>query len=153
MKFQKDNYFLIWRIIFLSFIIYLAGFLINKILIHNHFIHLSSSSLNLLIITIILFSFFFLVHSICLSNKILIFKNIYGYTLKKIELKSIKNRNIKYSYNPRKHSIIILFGLFHKKFSRFVQVEIELSNKKVYTINGQILSNSGLDALNSKIKK
>lgn len=153
MKFQEDNYFLIWRILFFSSVIFIFGFITNKILSQNQLPHFSSFSLNILIIIIIISIPFFLVHSIHLSNRILIFKNIYGYPLKSIEIKKIKSRKTKYFYTSFALSNNIFIGLFSKKYSNFIEVKFTLDNNKTYKINGQILSNFGLKNLNSKIKK
>lgn len=153
MKFQEDNYFLFWRILFFSSVIFIFGFITNKILSQNQLPHFSSFSLNILIIIIIISISFVLVHSIHLSNRILIFKNIYGYPLKRIELQKIKSRKTKYFYSPLAHSNIIVLGLFSKKYSNFIEVKFTLDDNKTYKINGQILSNFGLKNLNSKIKK
>ncbi|HLP65090.1 hypothetical protein [Flavobacterium sp.] len=153
MKFENDKKYLRFRTILIVVTVFLFFYISNKILKQKFSINIDNLTLYLIIFVFTISSLFFLVHSIYLINRLLIFKNIFGFTLKKIELDSLKGRKIIYKNLPYKAiSIIKILGLFGDKYESSIEIKISLKDEKKYNFNGQILSNLGLKSLNEKIK-
>lgn len=151
MKLENDNKYLILRTAIVTVAIFWFTFFPNKILEQNLLFSLKTINLYLVIL-VFLTSFFLLkINSIFVVHRKLIFKNIFGITLKEIEMDCIKGRKIVYKTFPFGGGINLL-SLFGKKYERFIEIKLSLQDGKQYKFNGQILSQKGLEVLNSKIK-
>ena len=153
MKFENDKKYLRFRTILIVITVFLFFYISNKILKQKFFINIDNQSLYLVMFVFAISSLFFLVHSVYLINRLLIFKNIFGFILKKIELDSLKGRKIIYKNLPYNAiSTIKILGLFGDKYESSIEIKISLEDGKKYNLNGQILSNLGLKSLNEKMK-
>ncbi|TDE50032.1 hypothetical protein [Flavobacterium sp. GT3P67] len=153
MKFENDKKYLRFRATLITVTVFLFFYISNKILRQKFSINMDNLTLYLLIFVFVIPSLFFLIHSVYLVNRLLIFKNIFGFTLKKIELDSLKGRKIIYKNLPYKAvSTLKILGLFGDKYESSIEIQISLEDAKKYNFNGQILSNLGLKSLNEKIK-
>lgn len=74
------------------------------------------------------------------SNSIY-FKNIYGFTLKKINFKDIKGSKV-FKKEYFNNNIMLLFG---DKYDNMIEIKLDLINSKKYSVNGQFFSNTGLN--------
>ncbi|GAA0723005.1 hypothetical protein GCM10009430_26020 [Aquimarina litoralis] len=89
-----------------------------------------------------------MVHTISIKKKILIFKNIFGVTIKLIDLKTIKSRKVDYKSLPSNiHNILL-----RKEYDSTCKITYTLTNK-IYSFNGHVLSDKGLKLLLAKTKK
>lgn len=153
MKFENDKKYLRFRASFIAVSGFLFFYILNKILKQTFFFNIANLTLYLVILVFILSSLFFPIHSVYKANRMLIFKNIYGYTLKKIELDDLKGKKIIYENLPYKTvSTLKILGLFGNKYESSIAIQITLKDAKKYNFNGQILSNLGLKLLVEKIK-
>ncbi len=147
MIFEKDIYFLTRRFILLN----LTGtfiLLLIKMFLLKEFVFLNSNLANFTIVIVLLLLQLFSVHQVELKNQNLMIKNILGITIKRIELKEIKSRKVKYRHIP-----LNMFNiLFRKKYNRNCQIKYTLT-KGSYSFNGHILSDKGLKQLLNKTRK
>ena len=150
MKLENDNKYLLIRTTVVAITIFWFAFIPNKILAQNSLFSLKTVNLFLVMLIFLILFFLLKINSIFLVNRRLIFKNIFGITLKQIKIDYIKGRKIIYKNLP--FGAINLLCLFGKKYERFIEIKLSLQNGKQYNFNGQILSQKGLDVLNSKIK-
>jgi hypothetical protein len=150
MKLENDNKYLLLRTTVIAVAIFWFTFFSNKILAQNLLFSLKTVNLFLVMLTFLILFFLLKINSIFVVNRKIIFKNIFGITLKQIEIDYIKGRKIIYKNLP--FGAINLLCLFGKKYERFIEIKLSLQNGKQYNFNGQILSQKGLDVLNSKIK-
>jgi hypothetical protein len=81
------------------------------------------------------------------SNSIY-FKNIYGFTLNKINLKDIKGRKVTKNQHFN-NNVMLLFG---NKYHEMILIKLDLINSKKYSVNGQFFSNNGLNEFIRLIK-
>jgi hypothetical protein len=151
MKLENDNKYLLLRTTVIAVAIFWFTFIPNKILAQNLLFSFKTVNLYLVMLTFLVLFFLLKINSIFVVNRKLIFKNVFGITLKEIEIDYIKNRKIIYKNLPFGGTINLL-SLFGKKYERFIEIKLSLQDGKQYNFNGQILSRKGLDILNSKIK-
>ena len=74
------------------------------------------------------------------SNSIY-FKNIYGFTLKKINFQCMKGSKVVKNQHFN-NNIMLLFG---DKYDEMIEVKLDLINSKNYSVNGQFFSKTGLN--------
>lgn len=150
MKFENDNKYLLLRTTVIAVAIFWFTFIPNKILAQNLLFSFKTVNLYLVMLTFLILFLLLKINSIFLVNRKLIFKNIFGITLKEIEIDYIKGRKIIYKNLPF-GGTINLQRLFGKKYERFIEIKLSLQDGKQYNFNGQILSRRGMDVLKSKI--
>lgn len=151
MKFENDNKYLFLRTTVVAVTVFWFTFITNKILAQILLYSFKTVNLYLVMLIFVILVLLLKVNSIFLVNRKLIFKNIFGFTLKEIETDCIKGRKINYKNLPI-GGTINLIRLFGKKYERFIVIKLSLQDGKQYNFNGQILTRKGLDALNGKIK-
>lgn len=138
-----------YKLFFVIFIFTnLFFFLITLVL--NHFFILELLFLERIILSFVfsLIFFLFLKVTVLIKNGVLYFKNIYGFTIKKITLKDVKGKKVIYNALPSK-SFLFLFGL---KYDRMIEIRLDIENSKKYSINGQIFTKKGLEKFLRLIK-
>ena len=91
--------------------------------------------------------FLFVKVRVLIKNNVLYFKNIFGFTLKRISLKDVKGKKVIYSTMPT-NSFLFLFG---SKYKKLIQVKLDLKNSRKYAINGQFFSIVGLEKFLKRI--
>ena len=139
MKFEKDLFALFFRTVLL----YVLAILLYM-LIDIFFLEIKKADWNVIlksaaIITLIVL--FFLTHSVRIIEKKLILKNIYGFTLKSLDLKSPYRRKIKTLNAPRGS---FWWTLFSKKYESTTSVHFKAKHKrKSLYISEHILSRKG----------
>ena len=132
MKFENDKKYLRFRTILIVITVFLFFYISNKILKQKFFINIDNQSLYLVMFVFAISSLFFLVHSVYLINRLLIFKNIFGFILKKIELDSLKGRKIIYKNLPYNAiSTIKILGLFGDKYDKGDPLFLDYLNKNL----------------------
>ena len=135
-KLESDYRYLV--ILFVLNIIF--GFLI--VFLVDFFFELDLQNLKFIIeLFITLFFFNFYKCFVCFDSNSIYFKNIYGFTLKKINFKDIKgSKVIKNQYFN--NNVILLFG---DKYDEMIEIKLDLINSKKYSVNGQFFSKTGLN--------
>ena len=115
----------------------------------NEILSLQLQNLKFIIILFItLFLFNFYKCFVYFDTNSIYFKNIYGFTLKKINFKDIKgSKVIKNQYFN--NNIMLLFG---DKYDEMIEIKLDLINSKKYSVNGQFFSNTGLNDFIKLIK-
>jgi hypothetical protein len=143
-KIKSDNKYLV--LVFSSLFI-LMFFLI---LVLNEFFKLEFKLLLKCILSFLstLFLMFFIKSFVYFDRNSIYLKNIFGVTLKTIELKSIKGKKIKKNPFTAKN-ILLLFG---DKYDDMISIKLDLINSKKHTINGRLFSNEGLKEFINLIK-
>lgn len=147
MTFEKNYFFLISRFILINVSIFTL-LIIGKTLYTGTALFNIPNYLFILHGTLITIIFFLMVHSISIKKKILIFKNIFGITIKLVDLKTTKGRKVDYKSLPSNIYNILL----RKKYDSTCKITYVLSNK-TYSFNGHVLSDKGLKLLLAKTKK
>lgn len=150
MGFEIDKKYIIARTALIVIAVFWFSFIGNKILAQNLIFNLTFTNLILIVLALTLFILFLKINSIHFVKRILIFKNIFGFTLKKIDLDSLKGKKIIYSNLPVGAKINIQ-KILGKKYERSIEIKLSLKDGE-YKINGQILSNIGLKMFNEKIR-
>lgn len=119
------------------------------IILANEILSLQLQNLKFIIILFItLFLFNFYKCFVYFDTNSIYFKNIYGFTLKKINFKDIKgSKVIKNQYFNS--NIMFLFG---DKYDEMIEIKLDLINSKKYSVNGQFFSNTGLNDFIKLIK-
>ena len=119
------------------------------IILANEILSLQLQNLKFIIILFItLFLFNFYKCFVYFDTNSIYFKNIYGFTLKKINFKDIKgSKVIKNQY--LNNNIMLLFG---DKYDEMIEIKLDLINSKKYSVNGQFFSNTGLNDFIKLIK-
>ena len=119
------------------------------IILANEIVSLQLQNLKFIIILFItLFLFNFYKCFVYFDTNSIYFKNIYGFTLKKINFKDIKgSKVIKNQYFN--NNIMLLFG---DKYDEMIEIKLDLINSKKYSVNGQFFSNTGLNDFIKLIK-
>ena len=119
------------------------------IILANEILSLQLQNLKFIIILFItLFLFNFYKCFVYFDTNSIYFKNIYGFTLKKINFKDIKgSKVIKNQYFN--NNIMLLFG---DKYDEMIEIKLDLINSKKYSVNGQFFSNTGLNDFIKLIK-
>ncbi|TDR25371.1 hypothetical protein [Flavobacterium cheniae] len=119
------------------------------IILANEILSLQLQNLKFIIILFItLFLFNFYKCFVYFDTNSIYFKNIYGFTLKKINFKDIKgSKVIKNQYFN--NNIMFLFG---DKYDEMIEIKLDLINSKKYSVNGQFFSNTGLNDFIKLIK-
>lgn len=142
-KLESDYRYLV--ILFVLNIIF--SFII--VLLFDFFFELELQNLKLIIVLFVtLFLFNFYKCFVCFDSNSFHFKNIYGFTLKKINFKDIKgSKVIKNQYFN--NNIMLLFG---DKYDEMIEIKLDLINSKKYSVNGQFFSNTGLNDFIKLIK-
>lgn len=150
-NFEKDLLALRFRVVLLFIFFGLFTLGLSILVFENN------NSINwnfvLIISTISTFlSLLFLIDSIEIKANKLIFKNIYGLKIKEFDLKKTYSRKINRKNNTQKGGVLwILLG---KKYSNLINLRFKSENdKKVINVNGQILTDKGLNELITKTKK
>jgi len=142
-EFERDNK--------LAFIIFICGnlFFFLMILVINRFFIFELLFWEKIILSFgfSFLSFLFLKVRVLIKNNVLFFKNILGFTIKRINLKDVKGKKLIYSTMPTK-SFLFLFG---SKYKKLIQVKLDLKNSRKYTINGQFFSIVGLEKFLKRI--
>ena len=119
------------------------------IILANEILSLQLQNLKFIIILFItLFLFNFYKCFVYFDTNSIYFKNIYGFTLNKINFKDIKgSKVIKNQYFN--NNIMLLFG---DKYDEMIEIKLDLINSKKYSVNGQFFSNTGLNDFIKLIK-
>ena len=146
MKFEKDNFFLTYRIILIGVLSFILIYLGNVLLSKKSDYGFTDNVLYSTILMTTLFVIFFFVNSVQLKNKSIIMRNVYGIVIKKFDVKEIKARKVYQNYNPT------FLGVFGKKYNNMIGIKFTINQDK-YSISGQIFSNNGLKQMLSKTKK
>lgn len=143
-KIERDNGFLF--IVFVLIFIFLFFF----IFLLNHFFKFELNFVFkiVLVLTFSFVSLFFLKVTVCLNSKVIYFKNIYGFTLNKIDLKEVIGVKVYYNNLPF-NSLLWVFG---SKYNKMIEIKLDLKKSKKYNINGQFFSKVGLEKILRIIK-
>jgi hypothetical protein len=135
-KLESDYRYLV--ILFVLNIIF--SFII--VLLVDFFFELELRNLKFIIALLItLFFFNFYTCFVYFDSNSIYFKNIYGFTLKKINFQCMKGSKVV----KNKHfnnNIMLLFG---DKYDEMIEVKLDLINSKNYSVNGQFFSKTGLN--------
>jgi hypothetical protein len=152
---EKDTYFLNYRFIALILLTYIVVFVVNIVLKHNTNFSLNLMYFNVLALLSILIILYFITNRIIIQAdskqiKTLIFKNIYGINIQKINFDTIQKFKIYYNLLPiniiSTQKVFLLFG---EKYEKTIEIKIKTNNKN-YNFNGQILTYNSLQILTSK---
>jgi hypothetical protein len=112
------------------------------VLLIDFFFELELQNLKFIIVIFItLFLFNFYKCFVYFDSNYIHFKNIYGFTLNKINFKDIKGCKVikNQCFN---NNIMLLFG---DKYDQMIDIKLDLINSKKFSINGQFFSKTGLN--------
>ena len=136
-KIERDNKLLFIIFILSNLLLFLVLLIVNQIF-ELQFFYFQKIMLGF---GLSLIFYFFLKVTVLIRNGVIYFKNIFGFTLKRITLKDVKSKKVIYSAAPNK-SFLFLFG---SKYDRMIEIKLDIENSKKYSINGQIFTKKGLE--------
>ena len=144
MKLEKDFKFLRLRVFLLFLSSWCISILLFRFFQHKFLLHEFSNTVVLLSSTLITLLLLFLCsHSISIINKTVIFRNIYGIVISRIEMDKIKT--FKVSNTSPHHSTEPFFSIFGIKNIPLVKLSLKYGGKRY--INGLIISKKSFDVL------
>ena len=123
-------------------ILFVLNIVLVLIILANEILLLQLQNLKFIItLFITLFLFNFYKCFVYFDSNSIYFKNIYGFTLKKINFQCIKGSKVIKNQNFN-NNIMLLFG---DKYDEMIEVKLDLINSKKYSVNGQFFSKTGLN--------